>query len=346
MFTTRAQAQHGFTLIEVMVSITVGLILLSGVLSIFISNKTAYRLQESTNVLDENARYALDQIQYHLRLGDHWGGVEAADIDVDGPLAALPIASQCTESRVISTVGFYGIEGSPTTPLDCIPNGDYKPNTDILIVRYAEPERSFEPPLAGHPTVSAGEIYLHAHVGFAGRLFKGNALSSLPSDVFAPASVAEPTKPTDHANYRFMTAIYFIRRCASQDHGNPNLCDADDDTTPTLARLVLQGTDLVQEDVVAGVEQLQARYGKLTSSSPPDIQYYDATTVGANNDWPRIVNVQVSLVLRGSEFDVTHSDERSFDLYGGYTFHPATADQHFSRKQFNFAVQIRNLTRG
>ena len=330
--------QHGFTLVEVMVSITVGLILLSGVLSIFISNKTAYRLQESTNALDENARYALNQIQYHLRLGDHWGAVEALsdstdeNIDVDAALAALPIASKCTESMVISTTGFFGIEGDAASPLDCIPNADYQPNTDILIVRYAGPERVLP------ADIEAGEIYFHGRIGKVGRLFKGNAFASLP--------VEEVNGPGELAEYQFRTVIYFIRKCASQDRGTPNVCDPADDTTPSLARLVLQGTDLVQEDVVAGVEQLQARFGRLTPGAAPTTQYFDATTVTADNGWRQVVNVQVSLVLRSAEYDVTYSDERSFELYGEYDYEPDDADKHFSRKQFNFAVQIRNKTRG
>lgn len=329
---------HGFTLVEVMVSITVGLILLSGVVSIFISNKTAYRLQESTNVLDENARYALNQIQYHLRLGDHWGGVEAQEdstdenISVDAALAALPIANTCTESKVISTTGFFGIEGDAVSPLDCIPNADYLPNTDILIVRYAGPERVLP------ADIEAGEIYFHGRIGKVGSLFKGNSYASLP--------VEEVNGPGELADYQFRTVIYFIRKCASQDRGTPNVCDAADDTTPSLARLVLQGTDLVQEDVVAGVEQLQTRYGRLTPGNAPTTQYFDATTVTADNAWRQIVNVQVSLILRSSEFDVSYTDERSFELYGEYDYEPAAADQHFSRKQFNFAVQIRNMTRG
>lgn len=334
MKNSRPLRQHGFTLVEVMVSITVGLILLSGVLSIFISNKTAYRLQESTNVLDENARFALNQIQYHLRMGDHWGGVEADGIEVDAPLAALPIATTCAESRVISTTGIFGIEGSGVSPLDCIPNADYKPNTDILIVRYAGPDR------VTSASVLATDVYLRAKVGVAGRLFQGNGLTTLPSDIY------QSPDPEYEANYPYMTVIYFIRKCASQARGTPTVCDSADDTIPTLARLVLRGTLMVQEDVVAGVEQLQARYGKLTDGNPPRTQYYDATQVTANNNWPLIVNVQVSLVLRGTEFDVTNSDGRTFNLTGGYSFIPAVADQHYRRKQFDFAVQIRNMTRG
>jgi type IV pilus assembly protein PilW len=330
-----ARRQAGMTLVEVMVSITVGLILLSGVVSIFVSNKTAYRLQESTNVLDENARYALNQIQYHLRMGDHWGGVEADFIDVDADLAALPIATTCSQSPVISSVGFFALEGGASSPLSCIPAADYVPNTDVLVVRYADPERTVTASLI------ATDVYLRAKVGAAGILFRGDQdMTDLPGDLY------EVPEPETQANYAYRTVIYFIRKCASQDRGTAGVCDAADDTTPTLARLVLNGTSLVQEDVVAGVEQLQATFGVLTDGAIPTTQYFSATTITTNNQWPSVVNVQVSLIVRGPERDVAYTDDRDFAMYGGFTYDPPTADEQFHRKQFNFAVQVRNKTRG
>jgi type IV pilus assembly protein PilW len=331
--------QHGMTLVEVMVSITVGLILLSGVISIFSSNKLAYRLQESTNVLDENARYALNQIQYHLRMGDHWGGIEADTVSTEATLAALAIASTvCTQSVAVSAVGFFALEGASTSPLSCIPAADYQPNTDVLIVRYAGPDRTDSADLV------ADNIYLRTRVDAEGMLFKGSALSGglLPITLYDPAEVPEPAY---QANYAYTTVIYFIRRCASQDLGTVGVCDAADDAIPTLARLVLNGTSLVQEDVVSGVEQMQATFGKLTDAALPRTQYFAASALTAN-DWPSVVNVQVSLIIRGTEYDVTHVDNRSFKLYGGYDYTPVAADRNYSRKQFNFAVQIRNKTRG
>jgi prepilin-type N-terminal cleavage/methylation domain-containing protein len=329
--------ERGMTLVEVMVSITVGLILLSGIISIFISNKTAYRLQESTNVLNENARYALNQMQYHLRMGDHWGGVERDSIEVDAPLAALGITTTCTESNAISATGFVGIEGGATSPLDCIDDDDYEPNTDILIVRFGEPER-----VLSVDVVASTDIFIRTAVGRRGVIFQGSNLASLPADIY---DAADPD-PHPIANYRYMTVIYYIRQCASQDAGTPDVCDAADDSTPTLARLVLSGTTLVQEDVVAGVEQMQISYALLDESvDPPNLEYKNATTIQANNEWAEVANIQVSLVIRAEEYDVAYVDNRTFAMYGGYLYTPVTADRNFRRKLFNFSVQIRNQTR-
>lgn len=334
MSNARCRGQQGMTLIEVMVSITVGLILLSGVISIFSSNKLAYRLQESTNVLDENARFALNQIQYHLRMADHWGGVEPDIVRTDPTLAALPIATTvCTESLAVSNVGFFALEGTASPPLSCIPAADYQPNTDVLIMRYAGSDR------VATANIKSDDIYLRTRVGADAMLFKGSSKTSLPGNL------SESPEPADQATYPFYTVIYFIRKCASQDLGTAGVCDSADDTTPTLARMVLSGTSLVQEDVVAGVEQLQATFGKFTDAKEPKIQYYSATLIAAK-DWPSIVNVQVSMVVRGAEYDVTHTDNRSFKLYGNFNYTPVAADRHYGRKQYNFAVQIRNTTRG
>ena len=338
MSNARFRRQHGMTLVEVMVSITVGLILLSGVISIFSSNKTAYRLQESTNVLDENARFALNQIQYHLRMADHWGGVESEVISLEGALAALPIAaSTCTQSKAVSAVGFFALEGAASSPLSCIPNDDYQPNTDVLIIRYAGPERT------ASVALKAGAVYLRANVGAEGMLFVGSALGSLPSPLYDPAEPAHQSP--NKANYEYKTVIYFIRKCASQDLGTAGVCDAADDAIPTLTRLVLNDTTLVQEDVVAGVEQLQASYGLLSDAAQPKIRYAKAADIVAG-DWVKVVNVQVSMIVRGTEYDVTHADGRAFKLYGGFDYDPVAADEHYGRKQYNFAVQIRNTTRG
>ena len=329
--------QRGITLIELMVSITVGLVLLSGIISIFVSNKQAYSLQESTNILNENARYALNQVQYHLRMGDHWGGVERGSVEVDPPLGALAIATTCAQSPAISGIGFVGVEGTATSPLSCIPNADYQANTDVLIIRYGESER------VPSATVGAsGDIFVRTAIGRRAVIFQGSALAGLSGDMY---DLATPD-PTEITNYRYNTVIYFIRRCASQDLGTAGVCDAADDTTPTLARLVLNGTNLVQEDIVAGVEQMQITYGILDETvNPPQITYDNATNINTNGQWDSVDNVQISVVVRGEQFDTTFTDSRNFSMYGGFTYTPAATDQNFRRKLFNFVVQVRNLTR-
>jgi type IV pilus assembly protein PilW len=63
----------GFTLIEMMIAITISMILMAGVLSIFISSKRTYVLQDELSKLQENARFIFDDITYSLRMAGYFG---------------------------------------------------------------------------------------------------------------------------------------------------------------------------------------------------------------------------------------------------------------------------------
>jgi len=63
----------GFTLIEMMIAVTISLILMAGVLSIFISSKRTYVLQDELSKLQENARFIFDDITYSLRMSGYFG---------------------------------------------------------------------------------------------------------------------------------------------------------------------------------------------------------------------------------------------------------------------------------
>ncbi len=328
--------QRGFTLIEIMIAMVIALILLAGIISIFVSNKQAYRLQESTSVLNENVRYTLNQLEFHLRMGEHWAGLEPAEVEIDPTLAGLAIAAACgVASPVISGIGFVGFDGGLTPPIECIPAADYQPNTDVIMIRYAEPEW---PPLRSVDVAVSADIHIRTSLGRRAMVFQGPDIPSDPDDAVDP-------DPPEKGFYRYRTVIYFIRRCASQDRGTADVCDSADDTTPTLARLVLTETALVQEDVMAGVEQLQLAYAVLDRSvEPPLMEFQTAAVITTANDWNKVGQVNVALSIRGDLIDTTF-DGGVTKLMNGYSYTVSTADSRYRRKFLNLAIQIRNLTR-
>lgn len=340
-----------------MVAVTVGLILLAGIIQLFVSNKQAYRIQEGTSVLNENARYALTQIEHDLRMADHWGGVEEDLVTVDGGVSAL--ATDCApESPLVSAIGIRGFDGNATaSPLpSCIPVADYVKGTDMVVVRYAGPGQPATgcastwksyPGRVPTDCLKNPRIYVRAAMGRRAVIVDNSDVASLPADIYDGAN----KDPDPIANYEYNVVVYFVRPCASQDRGTANLCDGADDTTPTLARLVLGENNLVvQEDIIAGVEQMQISYGvDVNNDFTADI-YQDAADVTANDSWAKVVNARVSLLIRNSERDVSYSDTTTYRLYGGPTgagvsYTVPAADRNFHRKLFNFTVQIRNFTR-
>jgi type IV pilus assembly protein PilW len=58
------------TLIEIMISLLIGVFLIGGVLQIFINTRQTYRMQENLSGMQENGRFALSFFSNDMRMAD------------------------------------------------------------------------------------------------------------------------------------------------------------------------------------------------------------------------------------------------------------------------------------
>ncbi|MEM9689117.1 MAG: prepilin-type N-terminal cleavage/methylation domain-containing protein, partial [Pseudomonadota bacterium] len=65
--------QHGFTLIEIMIAIVIGLILTGGIIQVFTATRQSNRVHEELSRMQENGRMALEVIARDARMADFWG---------------------------------------------------------------------------------------------------------------------------------------------------------------------------------------------------------------------------------------------------------------------------------
>jgi type IV pilus assembly protein PilW len=63
--------QQGFTLIEIMISLLLGVFLLGGVIGVFLNTKQTYRVQDGLSRLQENGRYAMEFMGRDIRMADY-----------------------------------------------------------------------------------------------------------------------------------------------------------------------------------------------------------------------------------------------------------------------------------
>ncbi len=64
-------SQQGMTLIEILIAMTLGAFLLSGVIQIYLSSKQSNRMQENMSRMQENGRFAMEFIARDIRGADH-----------------------------------------------------------------------------------------------------------------------------------------------------------------------------------------------------------------------------------------------------------------------------------
>ncbi len=65
--------QSGLTLVELMVAMVISLLLIAGTITIFASNKQAYRLNEASSRVQENGRFAFDFMRPDVRMAGFVG---------------------------------------------------------------------------------------------------------------------------------------------------------------------------------------------------------------------------------------------------------------------------------
>ncbi|MFZ0468957.1 MAG: PilW family protein [Thiogranum sp.] len=78
--------QAGFSLVELMVAMTISLFLLAGVVQIFLGSKQSYRVNDGLSRLQENARFAFDHIAQDIDAGGYMGCNDSADVDRNNDL--------------------------------------------------------------------------------------------------------------------------------------------------------------------------------------------------------------------------------------------------------------------
>ena len=58
----RSRRAAGFSLVEMMIAMVLGLIVVAGLIQVLLANRKSYQLQQGTNILQQNVRFASDRI--------------------------------------------------------------------------------------------------------------------------------------------------------------------------------------------------------------------------------------------------------------------------------------------
>ena len=135
------RSQQGLTLVEFMVSITIGLLLVAAVATLIASQSTNRAEVDRAGRLIENGRYGIRAMADDLQMAGYWG--ELSGVPSTAALGAMPDPCALdliplTEASQLHIQG-YNAPASASVPA-CISN--QRAGTDILVVRRADPDSS------------------------------------------------------------------------------------------------------------------------------------------------------------------------------------------------------------
>lgn len=325
---------QGFTIVEILVSLAISTMLMAGLVKVVVDVNRGTQLVESISVQQDNSRIAFQILHDAVVNSGHWGGLKGSDITAASSLS-LTASGNCNESWITNTNepirGYDGAAsiGATNFPTDCISAADYQAETDIFVVRYADPEVKVQSANVGSGsnanTIFVRTILGDSNLGNVGEVFKGSdGITSLLST----------GDPLATYNYAYRSDIYFIRPC------NADLPSCDN--VSTLVRMRYSGSAYTTEALVENVEQMQLAFGSDTDGDFT-VDRYDAPSAVTN--WDNVINIRFDLVVRNTETSAEYSDSSTYSLAGGFSYDVASANEKYRRSVYSKSVQIRNLNR-
>ena len=126
----------GFTLVELMVAITIGLIILAVLSQVYVGSKRTYRSQEALSRLQENGRYAIDFLGRDLRVAGYMGciGPGAAFRNIANPISGwTPLNTTTTPPTLEGIIGYEQASVPGGFP---VAKADVKANTDVVEIQH------------------------------------------------------------------------------------------------------------------------------------------------------------------------------------------------------------------
>lgn len=332
-----ARMAAGFTMIEMMISITIGLIIIAALVGVLASNAGQTRTNERTSEMQSGGRYALDTIKRELRHAGYRGFTY-----IYAPLTLpvlTPITAECLETG--ATAGTFvanisqGVWGSnDANPFsgggNCIPAANYA-GGDVLVIRH----------LATIPPASAASIIRFRSAYSGGEIFRNGAAAACAGTMagaitpFNKTPCVNGTPLVDLDDFAVQIYVYYISPYTSSPTENP--------LVPALYRVALQpGGSMTPELVVSGVEHLQVQYGRLTTDG--NTRYYNANQIPGTSvqvptkDWYDVNSVKIWLLTRNSTPEPGYSNTNTYTM-GDQRY---VMDDGFRRQLFTAVVQLRN----
>lgn len=118
--------QAGFSVVEIMISLVLGLLVTAGVSQIYLGSKQSYRLNEAQSRLQEDGRFAVEYLARNIRLA----GFKTSPV-ADDNLNSFPAENIFSNNQVVAGVSGDGNATSDSisvrfqrldneTPIDCL----------------------------------------------------------------------------------------------------------------------------------------------------------------------------------------------------------------------------------
>lgn len=328
--------QRGVGLVEIMISLTLGLIVTGGIVQIYLTTKRQNDMQTSLTSRQESARFAAQIIQRDAQMAGFRGCLR----DLGTVVNRLNTPNDFLYNYGQHVVGFENAAGLPASITNVVAG------TDVLTIRTVDDTNveltaamatnTDDPVIAAGldpAPFEAGDIALVADCSGAA-VFQVSGYDD-GTGVVAHVSAGTPGNSDLSLGRRFGAGAQLFRMRTTSYY----IRESESGTGPALWRRV--GEEDAQE-LAAGIENMQVLYGEDTDGDQAPDVYRQADDVV---DWTQVVSLQVALLAAGTQDRVADADPRTFQLLDEEVDPTDGGDEPSDgrlRRVVSFTVALRN----
>src|SRR5450759_3766389 len=334
----RMSFQRGLSLIELMISITIGLLILVALSTLFINQSRSRVELDKSNRMIDNGRYALEVLSDNLRLAGFYGeyvpvsGVPAVPATLPDPCSISP--SNMAAALQLAVQGYDA--ATPTSNIAGPPCGltyaagsnlTLKPGSDILVIRRV----STATPIVQGVALSGTHYFQASLCQYDALPF---VLDTNPANFTLRTLGSTPTSTIPYAVLRnFVVQVYFVAPSNNATIVVPGSGCTVGDCIPTLKRRELDPTTHVflTTPLVEGIDYMQIEYGLDTNGDGIADSYVNAP---AATDWPNVVAVKMHILARNTESTRSYTDTKTYSLGPGLTVTPGDSYKRHAYTQY------------
>ena len=340
------RSSKGFSLVELLVALALSLVIGLAVMQMFLTSKTTYRMQDAMSRLQENGRFAVNQLASEIRMAGYMGCVRLDEAKVNIMADPAPAGIADLLGTLIAVRGENNVASSNEWGASA--------GTDVLLVHKAV---GASMQLTGNINPNNANIQVASNR--AGLKQDDTAIISdcTSADIFRvvnnPTATADQKTTITHSsggNYgsklskvygkdaevlQFEAASYYIKETSRKSPGGQAIRALYVKRKQELSSKAASETELVE-----GVQDLQIEYGLMSGTNTFVDEYRTASTV---SDWGKVVSVRFRLLMQSAD---NNAVARSGVAAQSLTFNGASipADGHL-RQEFGSVVAIRNRVR-
>lgn len=318
-----AMLEQGRSLVEIMIALTIGMVILIAISSLFIGNRQSFRANDDKTRLDEEGRLALNLMAFHIRMAGYGtiltsnekyvadNDPNPANFNKNYPATYTSYSDRRTGSSVNAIRGCAGGFADTATDVSAIACAAGT-SSDAFLVRYVVDQN----------IIATG--------------------GAVPTDCLGSTVVLSPAIPEEKgrpgtAPYYLIENRFFVQNNGAT--GNPELYCRGNGTTPP-------GTNLrnTAQPIAENVETMKITYGLSTvgSATVQNVNRFltaDMMTVG---DWENVVSVRVCIVVRSTNDNIATAKQ----AYRDCNDNQVVATDRRLRGVFSTTVAIRNRSVG